>query len=575
MKLEVSTIHIPNVRPKRILVIGGGPSGLVTLRNLRERGRFDDVQLVERRADVGGVWYLPGGCTPDPFPSPAYPRLIGNVLPEFLSFSAFPPFPTPPCPVQPFPTLAETHLYLHAFAAPLRAQGGVRLNTEVRRVEELPGGRGWRVVMRDWGVRDACGEDSGADNAPPEFEETWDAVVVAVSWYDHPVYPPTPGLSRLVERGFVWHAKSWRNPAGYEGLPSFPPNPQDSSNSDIPPQRVLVVGNANSGNDIAAQLAAQCRTVVPDTHSHAAAPDSEARGAWVYQSIRRPNFPGFPSLPDARIVRVPPVVEYILRDGGGIEVTGDTDNGTGLTNDDEGRRPTFDARLADGTLLRALDAVWLGTGYRPCPDFVHVRARDGATAICADDTRLAPLLSPHTPAGAGIPQLHRHILYAHNPALAFVGTAYASYTPFTLADVGSTWLALAWSTADGEDKENSTGRGSGSIAYPTTLAGLLQFEAERRAAVEVARAEVAAAGSQNSDSQTPPPPSSLLSYTVLGPLEEAYAAGLRADAVHAAPALASVLPVWSAARTAEREAMFGVKRRALEAAVAGVGDGGE
>lgn len=48
--------NIPNVRPKRILVIGGGPSGLVTLRNLLERGGFNEVHLVERRDDVGGVW---------------------------------------------------------------------------------------------------------------------------------------------------------------------------------------------------------------------------------------------------------------------------------------------------------------------------------------------------------------------------------------------------------------------------------------------------------------------------------------------------------------------------------------
>lgn len=50
------TANIPNVRPKRILIIGGGASGLVTLRNLLDRGEFDDVQLVERRDDVGGVW---------------------------------------------------------------------------------------------------------------------------------------------------------------------------------------------------------------------------------------------------------------------------------------------------------------------------------------------------------------------------------------------------------------------------------------------------------------------------------------------------------------------------------------
>lgn len=42
--------------PRRVLIIGGGPAGLVTLRNFQERGTFDTVQLVERRDDVGGVW---------------------------------------------------------------------------------------------------------------------------------------------------------------------------------------------------------------------------------------------------------------------------------------------------------------------------------------------------------------------------------------------------------------------------------------------------------------------------------------------------------------------------------------
>ena len=42
--------------PRRVLVIGGGPCGLVTLRNFLERGAFDDVQLVERRDNIGGIW---------------------------------------------------------------------------------------------------------------------------------------------------------------------------------------------------------------------------------------------------------------------------------------------------------------------------------------------------------------------------------------------------------------------------------------------------------------------------------------------------------------------------------------
>lgn len=50
-----ATMSTP-VHPRKILIVGGGPTGLVTLRNLTERGDFDRVELVERRDDVGGVW---------------------------------------------------------------------------------------------------------------------------------------------------------------------------------------------------------------------------------------------------------------------------------------------------------------------------------------------------------------------------------------------------------------------------------------------------------------------------------------------------------------------------------------
>jgi cation diffusion facilitator CzcD-associated flavoprotein CzcO len=43
-------------RPRRVLIIGGGAIGLVTLRNFLQRGDFENVELVERRANIGGVW---------------------------------------------------------------------------------------------------------------------------------------------------------------------------------------------------------------------------------------------------------------------------------------------------------------------------------------------------------------------------------------------------------------------------------------------------------------------------------------------------------------------------------------
>ncbi|KAJ7362316.1 hypothetical protein DFH08DRAFT_731696 [Mycena albidolilacea] len=479
------TANIPNVRPKRILIIGGGASGLVTLRNLLDRGEFDDVQLVERRDDVGGVWYLdddPNAPNERPisaaprWPSPAYPGLIGNVLPEFLSFSAFLPFPEPSSTAagQPFPSLSETHAYLRAFAAPLLSQGLIRLSTEVCAVEELGEQAGWHVRMRRW----------AGDEKAEEVKETWDAVVVATAFYDHLVFPETPGIAQLRELGLAQHAQSWRVPDGYEG------------------KRILVIGNANSGNDISAQLA-------------------PVAGA-VFQSIRRPNFPGFPSLPDSRIARVAPVKEYVVREGSVV-----------------------DAHLTDGTVISDLDGVLFGTGYHPFPDFVRV--------LDANTQVLVPFVTANT-SPPRVPDLHRYVLYARNPTLAFVGTAVASYTPFTIADISSTWLALAW---------------TGAIAYPTALDGLLAFERERLAAVVAGRIEMEAAftDSTSGDSERGKTEgSSLVAYGVLGPFEEEYAGGLRAEVVQARPELDSVLPVWNPERTAVREAMFDKKRAALELA---------
>jgi cation diffusion facilitator CzcD-associated flavoprotein CzcO len=214
--------------PKRVLIVGAGPAGLVSLRNLLERGQFDTVQIAERRTDIGGVWYVrrllgylslisccrnlepddtATSSTKPRWPSPAYKGLIGNVLPEFLSFSGR-PFPPPPTADegQPFPTLAETFAYLKSFAEPYLQSGLIRLNTEVALVEERPWGQGWRVVLRDW-----SNEGNGQ-----EIEEIWDAVIVAVHWHDNPEWPDTPGLDQLRSLGLAKHAKEWRGPQGNE-----------------------------------------------------------------------------------------------------------------------------------------------------------------------------------------------------------------------------------------------------------------------------------------------------------------------------------------------------------------------
>ncbi|KAJ6472380.1 hypothetical protein C8R47DRAFT_1221885 [Mycena vitilis] len=395
----MTTVLFP--KPRRILIIGGGPCGLVSLRNLVERGGFEEVVLAERRDDIGGVWYLEDPPKPDtprtrPFwPSPAYPALVGNVLAEYLSFSHH-PFPAPESKIHPYPSLADTYAYLRRFAAPFLASGQIRLSTEVVWVDELPDAGGWSVTTRDWRV----GKNG------EETVEFWDAVVVATSWYSHPSWPEsTPGLAEARAAGLATHAQTWHGPVRYDG------------------KRVVVVGNANSSNDIATQL-----------KSVAQSP--------VYRSIRRPGLRRFAFLPDKRVLDVPPITRYIVKSPTKLEL-----------------------ELLDGSTLTDIDAVILGTGYSaasaPFVRVLHPASPFPCASASAPQHRrqtLTPLTSAHT-APARIPGLYNHILYAPTPTLAFVG-AVMSYTPFTLADVASTWLALVFE-----------GRLSIPAAVPARLAG--------------------------------------------------------------------------------------------------------
>ena len=75
------------------------------------------------------------------------------------------------------------------------------------RLEEVRDG-GWKVVASDW---------NEGNEGREEVEESWDAIVVTIGWYDNPVWPDTEGLEDLRKRGLARHAKWWRGPEGCEG----------------------------------------------------------------------------------------------------------------------------------------------------------------------------------------------------------------------------------------------------------------------------------------------------------------------------------------------------------------------
>lgn len=237
----------------------------------------------------------------------------------------------------------------------------------------------------------------------------------------------------------------------------------------------------------------------------------------IYRSIRRPNMFWFPMLPHPRMVDVAPVARYSF--------------------------PTPDKttlHLQDGTEIPDVEHVFLGTGYAAAAPFVRVLSASGDT--------LAPLTDPSI-RPRRIPALHRHILYARNPTLAFLGGV-VSAIPFVLGDLTSTWLALAWA------------QGPQSIAYPDTPDGRLESEQVRLEAIATIRASM-----EN--------PTSLIAYHVLGPEELPYARALREEVLKVRPEFGEGQPEarlieWSDEMWAEKEGMFGLKADILNKQAEGI-----
>jgi hypothetical protein len=248
---------------------------------------------------------------------------------------------------------------------------------------------------------------------------------------------------------------------------------------------VLVVGNANSSNDITAQLLPVART--------------------VRRSTRNPASYHFVSLPDRRIHEVPSISDIVVTSSNTLSVS-----------------------FLDNTSASGIHAIIFGTGYGVSVSYLRVREPSSG--------KLEPINSPSvTP--ARIPSLHHHILYAYNPTLAFIGSI-VSGTPFILADITSTWLALAW---------------DGILPYPESVKERHRSETARLEELENIKK---ATGST----------SSLLAYHVLGGAELAYARLVRKEVVDVKPEYNNILLDWDDDMWARREGMYPIKLEALKQA---------
>lgn len=230
---------------KRVAIIGAGPCGLSAAKYLLAEKSFDTITIFEQQAEVGGVWYYSAKpsstlhvpqvspfCPPDPpiqpkdggapvFPSPMYELLHTNIPGPLMQYGdqAFPEGSLI------FPSRSVVQDYLVDYSREIRHL--IKFSTQVN-----------SVALRREGGKDQWDVKTESLIDGQTVEETYDAVVVASGHYSMTFMPDVKNIREFHQAhpGVITHSKTYRVPEDYAG------------------KKVVVVGNAASGLDIAAQI---------------------------------------------------------------------------------------------------------------------------------------------------------------------------------------------------------------------------------------------------------------------------------------------------------------------------------
>lgn len=290
----------------RIAIVGAGPACLAAAKYLVAQKTFASIDVFEQQAEVGGVWYYsPRPSTtlhvpqvspftpPDPplrpddsapvFPSPVYETLHTNIPRGLMPFSDL-GFPDDSLI---FPSRQEVQEYLVEYSQDIRHL--IKFSSQVQDVRLRP------VDGRDqWDV-DVLSLETGTVSTA-----TYDAVVVASGHYSVTYMPAIKNIAEFhaAHPGVISHSKLYRTPEPFAG------------------KKVVVVGNAASGLDIAAQIALVCQKP-------------------LLLSVRTPTPPA--NLAFVGAEEVPQIDEFLVAEKG--------------------------VRLHDGRVEKDIDAVVFATGY--------------------------------------------------------------------------------------------------------------------------------------------------------------------------------------------------------------------
>ncbi|MCD7470141.1 Flavin-containing monooxygenase FMO GS-OX1 [Datura stramonium] len=251
--------------PKNVAVIGAGPAGLVTARELQREGH--SVVVFERENQLGGTWIYTPVTESDPIGvdpnrkivhSSLYSSLRVNLPREIMGFRDYPFVATkkPNGDPRRYPGHREVLDYLNDFAADFGLIELVRFGTEVGYVGLLENGK-WKVSSRK------------KENDHVVFvNEEYDAVVICNGRYTEPQIADIPGIE--VWPGKQIHSHNYRVPEPFRD------------------QVIVVIGGATSATDISREIAEVAKEVHISSRSALSGTPKKLHGyenLWLHSMI--------------------------------------------------------------------------------------------------------------------------------------------------------------------------------------------------------------------------------------------------------------------------------------------------
>ncbi|KZF26974.1 hypothetical protein L228DRAFT_258323 [Xylona heveae TC161] len=284
--------------PKRVAIVGAGPSGLVAAKTLLHSHSVPafDVTVLEKSLSVGGLWSV-STAGPDGLVSPEMPANLSRYSVCFSDFAwESADLETGKCKSQTdsaakpleessfmpmFPKARQVEKYLQAYAHRYLPNGVVRLNSTVTKAERRKDNGLWNL---EWTTHNGS-----------VHRDTFDYLVVATGFFSSPRRSNIAGLGKFPQN--VIHSSQYRTfddlvPPKAQSSEIFekPASSDPSQDQTIP--KLVVIGGGMSGVEAAASLALHI-----SSRKHSPGSSEVSRDYQIHHVISRPFYALPPILP--------------------------------------------------------------------------------------------------------------------------------------------------------------------------------------------------------------------------------------------------------------------------------------